>query len=390
MTRSNSIPTHDASLDLYGASPLGSTLSLAERPRSMGMVRSGSFRDKDSDESEAPESCRCVLYDFAVIGQLLFVNLVFHSSRVYTLSGIQRLVKLLLGECQRHAVSGSYNSVWCVVCLCDCVYVQLFVHWGFPPLHTRPSPLPCYPPLLLSHLTSWLLFLLLPKAEERIQGEVSIFLSALPPVSSLSFHLSRAPLLSVGEASLSFITWPTNMSPTVCPHFCSSVTHLFSPQQIRKLRRELESSQEKVSNLTTQLTANVCTQHYYIVHADGWCLPANPLLSHPSCSCGMSHMDPFCAVTAYFLSMYGLNNVHLTVNLSRSHLACTPTHRCIALSFCSARLSLNDHPVSTSTGLSGAVLHRHDYGFMQHTLWYILMYDSLIMCQIKPSMNELW
>lgn len=52
MTRSNSIPTQDTSLELYGASPLGSTLSLAERPRSMGMVRSGSFRDKDSDESK--------------------------------------------------------------------------------------------------------------------------------------------------------------------------------------------------------------------------------------------------------------------------------------------------------------------------------------------------
>uniref|UniRef100_A0A3Q3W4Z0 AAA+ ATPase domain-containing protein n=1 Tax=Mola mola TaxID=94237 RepID=A0A3Q3W4Z0_MOLML len=50
MTRSNSIPTHDTSLELYGASPLGSTLSLAERPRSMGMVRSGSFRDKEPDE----------------------------------------------------------------------------------------------------------------------------------------------------------------------------------------------------------------------------------------------------------------------------------------------------------------------------------------------------
>ncbi|XP_027144301.1 neuron navigator 1 isoform X4 [Larimichthys crocea] len=50
MTRSNSIPTHDPSLELYGASPLGSTLSLAERPRSMGMVRSGSFRDKEPDE----------------------------------------------------------------------------------------------------------------------------------------------------------------------------------------------------------------------------------------------------------------------------------------------------------------------------------------------------
>ncbi|XP_054464498.1 neuron navigator 1-like [Anoplopoma fimbria] len=50
MTRSNSIPTQDVSLELYGASPLGSTLSLAERPRSMGMLRSGSFRDKDPDE----------------------------------------------------------------------------------------------------------------------------------------------------------------------------------------------------------------------------------------------------------------------------------------------------------------------------------------------------
>lgn len=55
MTRSNSIPTHDASMELYGASPLGSTLSLAERPRSMGMVRSGSFRDKDPDEGEPTE-----------------------------------------------------------------------------------------------------------------------------------------------------------------------------------------------------------------------------------------------------------------------------------------------------------------------------------------------
>ncbi|XP_055079101.1 neuron navigator 1 isoform X1 [Periophthalmus magnuspinnatus] len=50
MTRSNSIPTPDPSLELYTPSPLGSTLSLAERPRSMGMVRSGSFRDKDLDE----------------------------------------------------------------------------------------------------------------------------------------------------------------------------------------------------------------------------------------------------------------------------------------------------------------------------------------------------
>ncbi|XP_077060846.1 neuron navigator 1 isoform X3 [Siphateles boraxobius] len=45
MTRSNSIPTQEASFDLYQSSPLGSTLSLAERPKSM--IRSGSFRDRD-------------------------------------------------------------------------------------------------------------------------------------------------------------------------------------------------------------------------------------------------------------------------------------------------------------------------------------------------------
>ncbi|KAJ3586237.1 hypothetical protein NHX12_012637, partial [Muraenolepis orangiensis] len=50
MTRSNSIPAQDASLELYGPSPLGSTLSLSERPRSMGMVRSGSFRDRESND----------------------------------------------------------------------------------------------------------------------------------------------------------------------------------------------------------------------------------------------------------------------------------------------------------------------------------------------------
>ncbi|KAA8591022.1 hypothetical protein FQN60_001965, partial [Etheostoma spectabile] len=111
MTRSNSIPTHDASLELYGASPLGSTLSLAERPRSMGMVRSGSFRDKEPDE---------------VHGSVL--SLASNASSSYS----------------SVSVGGMQNQ-----------------------------------------------------AEERIQGE-----------------------------------------------------------QIRKLRRELESSQEKVSNLTTQLTAN--------------------------------------------------------------------------------------------------------------------------------------
>ncbi|XP_067227962.1 neuron navigator 1 isoform X4 [Chanodichthys erythropterus] len=45
MTRSNSIPTQEASFELYQSSPLGSTLSLAERPKSM--IRSGSFRDRE-------------------------------------------------------------------------------------------------------------------------------------------------------------------------------------------------------------------------------------------------------------------------------------------------------------------------------------------------------
>ncbi|KAM9829823.1 neuron navigator 1 isoform 7-T8 [Syngnathus typhle] len=112
MTRSNSIPTQDASTELYAASPLGSTLSLAERPRSFGMVRSGSFRDKEMNDE-------------------------VHGSVISLASN----------------ASSSYSSV------------------SGNAIHSQ--------------------------AEERIQGE-----------------------------------------------------------QIRKLRRELESSQEKVSNLTTQLSAN--------------------------------------------------------------------------------------------------------------------------------------
>uniref|UniRef100_A0A4W3GU15 Neuron navigator 1 n=1 Tax=Callorhinchus milii TaxID=7868 RepID=A0A4W3GU15_CALMI len=45
--RSNSIPTHDSSFDLYGSLQLGSTMSLVERPK--GMIRSGSFRDPVDD-----------------------------------------------------------------------------------------------------------------------------------------------------------------------------------------------------------------------------------------------------------------------------------------------------------------------------------------------------
>ncbi|CAB1314589.1 unnamed protein product [Coregonus sp. 'balchen'] len=47
ITRSNSIPTNDAAFDLYGSSPLGSSVSLADRPKSM--MRSGSFREPGDD-----------------------------------------------------------------------------------------------------------------------------------------------------------------------------------------------------------------------------------------------------------------------------------------------------------------------------------------------------
>lgn len=46
-----------------------------------------------------------------------------------------------------------------------------------------------------------------------------------------------------------------HIKPQQC---CSCLSVAFFLQQIRKLRRELESSQEKVSSLTTQLSANVC------------------------------------------------------------------------------------------------------------------------------------
>ncbi|KAG9352825.1 hypothetical protein JZ751_017401, partial [Albula glossodonta] len=47
ITRSNSIPTHDSAFELYTASPLGSSLSLVDRPKSM--IRSGSFREPGED-----------------------------------------------------------------------------------------------------------------------------------------------------------------------------------------------------------------------------------------------------------------------------------------------------------------------------------------------------
>ncbi|XP_066521963.1 neuron navigator 1 isoform X2 [Hoplias malabaricus] len=47
ITRSNSIPANEAGYDLYSTSPLGSSVSLADRPKSM--MRSGSFREPGED-----------------------------------------------------------------------------------------------------------------------------------------------------------------------------------------------------------------------------------------------------------------------------------------------------------------------------------------------------
>ncbi|XP_072540932.1 neuron navigator 1 isoform X2 [Salminus brasiliensis] len=47
ITRSNSIPANEAGYDLYSSSPLGSSVSLADRPKSM--MRSGSFREPGED-----------------------------------------------------------------------------------------------------------------------------------------------------------------------------------------------------------------------------------------------------------------------------------------------------------------------------------------------------
>lgn len=59
--------------------------------------------------------------------------------------------------------------------------------------------------------------------------------------------------------SLSKLTYLRNLFDFGC-----NIFFCFSSQQIRKLRRELESSQEKVSNLTTQLTANVCSGFLFL------------------------------------------------------------------------------------------------------------------------------
>ncbi|NXD29079.1 NAV1 protein, partial [Spelaeornis formosus] len=55
ITRSNSIPTHDSTFELYSTSQMGSTLSLADKPK--GMIRSGSFRDPVDDGESVQHSC---------------------------------------------------------------------------------------------------------------------------------------------------------------------------------------------------------------------------------------------------------------------------------------------------------------------------------------------
>ena len=48
MSRSNSTgPSGDSACDLYGSSPLGSSMSLTDRPKSL--MRSGSFREQGDD-----------------------------------------------------------------------------------------------------------------------------------------------------------------------------------------------------------------------------------------------------------------------------------------------------------------------------------------------------
>uniref|UniRef100_A0AAY5K8C5 AAA+ ATPase domain-containing protein n=1 Tax=Esox lucius TaxID=8010 RepID=A0AAY5K8C5_ESOLU len=59
ITRSNSIPTNEAACDLYGSSPLGSSMSLADRPKSM--MRSGSFREP-GDDCETASHTLCLQF----------------------------------------------------------------------------------------------------------------------------------------------------------------------------------------------------------------------------------------------------------------------------------------------------------------------------------------
>ncbi|KFW85820.1 Neuron navigator 1, partial [Manacus vitellinus] len=70
-----------------------------------------------------------------------------------------------------------------------------------------------------------------------------------PPALPMA-QVGKGPLTSIGQCSLLPV-------PSPLPSFCLPPhPSTLSPQQIRKLRRELESSQEKVATLTSQLSAN--------------------------------------------------------------------------------------------------------------------------------------
>lgn len=142
------------------------------------------------------------------------------SSRIGAVPGLERILHLLLRKSRlcaaplRAWLAGPGVGVGGVLCACFCLA---------PSLSVPRCPPDCLP------LSVCLSLLLRCQAEEKMQSEVS-----------------PRPLL------------------IACPCRCGAGERLapltpsaLSPQQIRKLRRELESSQEKVATLTSQLSANV-------------------------------------------------------------------------------------------------------------------------------------
>ncbi|XP_061487848.1 neuron navigator 1 isoform X2 [Rhineura floridana] len=107
ITRSNSIPTHDSTFELYNASPMGSTLSLADRPK--GMIRSGSFRDPvDDGESPAPsQEDKSLLLSNNVHGSVL--SLASSASSTYS-SQIRKLRRELESSQEKVATLTSQLS----------------------------------------------------------------------------------------------------------------------------------------------------------------------------------------------------------------------------------------------------------------------------------------
>ncbi len=138
------------------------------------------------------------------------------SSWVCALPGIQRLVKLLFGECGRHADSGSYSSVCvCVsVCVDVCVYRDAFLLFHtLKSTHWRQDFLPWYDQYLISLVSSPLLsspFVLsniltfIPPAskgwgKDSGRGKCVLSCSLFLSVSFLSRHPSVSSELYVGE-----------------------------------------------------------------------------------------------------------------------------------------------------------------------------------------------